>query len=118
SASDPEDGNYPLDRVELVTDGGFTSEVPGTYAVTFKVTDNDGASNTITVEVIVKRKVNPESKVTPETKIETKVTKNIPQSAVLPKTGSQDWNYLRGLAAIFISSGLLFIGKDFSKKKE
>ena len=55
SANDTEDGDLN-DKVELTDNGGFNNATPGTYTITFKVTDKDGVSTTKTAKVTVEAK--------------------------------------------------------------
>lgn len=54
SASDKEDGDL-TDKIEVIENNVDTSKA-GTYKVTYKVTDKDGASTTKTITVTVKEK--------------------------------------------------------------
>ena len=54
-ATDKEDGDLK-DKVQIVDKGGFDNNKVGTYKITYKVTDNKGATATKTATVIVKEK--------------------------------------------------------------
>lgn len=55
SATDAEDGDLKA-NVKMVSDGGFDANKVGTYTVTFKVSDSNGASVTMSATVTVKEK--------------------------------------------------------------
>ncbi len=52
-ATDEEDGDVKS-KVKLKDDGGFDPNKPGTYTITFTVTDDDGNTTEETAEVVVK----------------------------------------------------------------
>lgn len=68
SAEDKEDGNL-ISKATLLNDGGFDTDVPGTYHVTFEVKDKQGLTAKKTVIVTVLEKNAPFITVTPKTKI-------------------------------------------------
>lgn len=53
SANDHEDGDLK-DKVTIKDDGGFNKDIPGTYTITYEVTDADGNTTTTTSTVRVK----------------------------------------------------------------
>lgn len=54
-ATDTEDGTL-TDQVEMIDDGGFDKNKVGTYTITFKVTDSEGATTRAKATVTVKAK--------------------------------------------------------------
>ena len=108
TASDKEDGTITLTKEHIIANDVDTSKA-GTYHVTYKVTDKNGASTEKTITVTVKAAAKPAPK--PESKPQQK-----PQTTNSPKTG--DASSLGLLASMFAgSSGILAVLAGKKRRK-
>ncbi len=92
TASDNEDGNITSNVV--IKDNNVDTSKPGTYTVTYEVTDKDGNKTIEVIEVIVSAKAETLPETVPET---------------LPETGGMNMVYLLILGILTIACGVKFI---------
>ena len=101
SASDVEDGDI-TSKVSMSDNGGFDNTQPGTYKVTFTVTDKDGARATKQARVTVQKKSLPPAPLHQQ-------TRTVPQTgdtSVLPQ-----FLALTGTFGIILGSGMSLISQ-------
>lgn len=101
SASDVEDGDI-TSKVSMSDNGGFDNTQPGTYKVTFTVTDKDGARATKQADVTVQKKSLPPAPLHQQ-------TRTVPQTgdtSVLP-----EFLALTGTFGIILGSGMSLISQ-------
>ena len=101
SASDVEDGDI-TSKVSMSDNGGFDNTQPGTYKITFTVTDKDGASTTKQARVTVQKKSLPPASSHQQ-------TRTVPQTgdtSVLP-----EFLALTGTFGIILGSGMSLISQ-------
>ena len=99
SARDEEDGDI-TSKVSMSDNGGFDNTQPGTYKVTFTVTDKDGARATKQADVTVQKKSLPPAPLHQQ-------TRTVPQTgdtSVLP-----EFLALTGTFGIILGSGMSLI---------
>lgn len=118
SATDKEDGDL-TDQVEVVSDGGFDANKPGTYTITVKVTDKNGSSVTRTATITVKEPA-AEKKTEVPTVEKKPLAVQTPAMTVksAPKTGDENRTLVAAMIALVFSFGALSAAAVYMKKRK